>query len=158
MRPRGINKLAIGLGLLFSALAFSCGPPVRDTRISVSGGAIPEFTVQGSARLTSFKVFGTAHGDSASKPTTLLWEIDAQEIAQSPSLDELHLLRFGTIPAGFTQRSPQTGPPDIFTENVTFVGVFGFSGAPEMKVPVVIRNGKTIAAGTVTEHRNIPTH
>lgn len=158
MRPQAASTLTLVFGLMLSAFASSCAPPVRDTQISVGGGSVPEFTLRGGAALTSFKVFGTAPNDVANKPTTLLWEIEPLGATKGPTLDEVQLIRFGTLPTGFTQRFPQSGTPDIFAENVTYVGVVGIAGRPEVTMQVQVRNGKTVFVGPVTQHRNIPTH
>lgn len=150
-------RMRIVVVALVAGLLLSCA---HETQISVSGGAAPVFNVRGSAKLTSFKVWGSEadpNGGIGAGPNIVKWQIEPTGTAGDSSLDALQQIQYGVVPKGFVQRVPNAGSPPPLKESTQYSAEFATVNAPNHSLSFSIRNGKAISGGTADLH-NIPSH
>jgi hypothetical protein len=116
----------------------------RDTEIAVGGGRSPVFTVNGTAKLTSFKIWGPKAGEPEGKATELIWQIEPAGGQGGRSLDGLRQVQYGVVPEGFVQRVPATNGPPPPSEGIIYQAEIGTANAPMLNLRFAVRNGQTV--------------
>jgi hypothetical protein len=142
--------------LLGSFLFSSCS---HETELTVGGGTSPVFTVKGSAKLTSFKIFGPKPGEKENPIGALYWEIEpSADFQRSRSLGELGQIQYGVLPPGYTQRFPINGSPLPLSVDSTYTVNLSTTSFTILSLKFAFSNGEAHIVGTPSNHRNIPTH
>ncbi len=101
--------------MISSVLLMGCGYLTEnDTKVALSGGAVPAFSVSGDGTLGDLVIYG--HGqrqrDSGSDRDFAFWEIQpVKGYLEGEPLSKLGTITYGVVPEGYKQIYPEGGKP-----------------------------------------------
>jgi hypothetical protein len=116
----------------------------RRTRVTIADdGMPPSFKLSGSGVVARIFFNGPYDGIDtkeieAKLSNPAIWEIDAPR----SNIDDLPILKYGSLPPGFTQIKPTNGPPPDLIEGKCYSVTIPTISADGGGIHFCIRNGK----------------
>ncbi len=96
----------------------------REVPTSVKVESGPTFSLDGSGRLTSFRIYGQQPSHKIATPfdaNSLVWRVQPTEgYLKGAEIKQL-AIRYGTVPSGYTQATPNSGTaPGLVTDQIYY--------------------------------------
>jgi len=156
-RRFAINWIALLLVALFPML--TCYSE-RDTKVTVSGGNPPRFTMTGSGELATLRVGGPKkQRDGVAEDPYLYWVIEFQRDGSAKPVETLSSITYGEVPAGYVQTfpSPDQSPPPLIEDELYNVNVVTIN-ANGARRSFAIHKGKVVIDPTVRDGKLVFPH
>ena len=115
------------------------------TRIHITGGEKPTFTLSASGRLVDFVFMGPRQRPGSERNSFVVWELKPIDPSEAEFVGVIGSIEYGSVPRGFTQILPEHGmaPPPLRSGEKYLLQAYT-DNAPWGQIAFEIRDGKAI--------------